>query len=415
MRARSSLAYGSGRWDTILVSSPNPAAPLTKDVSAPPIWARPDPALADAGIEGESVVATVRVLAMALLLMAPTWNLLHHPEQAIHITGFAVTFAAGLVAVFIRWWLRAGRWRPWVGFATSAFDVSMVTLALTSFLIVESPMVALNSSVTFEMYFLALVATSLRYDARICIAIGALTIGEYGLLWGYSAANYDLSNPAFVMRAGPYIPVDLTTRLVLLAVATLLSVMIVRRAQRLLYLASHDRLTGLFNRAHFDRALGSNIQTASRDRLPLSLAIIDVDHFKQINDAHGHALGDRALRLVAEMLADDMRRTDLVARYGGEEFVIILPGTALDAAIARIDALREMVSSTSLDLGDGRTVSLAFSAGIAGIPADHEATDARSLLEVADRRLLVAKRTGRGRCVGADLPAFEPEGEPQST
>jgi diguanylate cyclase (GGDEF)-like protein len=388
----------------MLVPSPNPAPSLSKDVSAPPIWARPDPALADAGIEGESVVATVRVLAMALLLIAPTWNLLHHPEQSIHITGFAVTLAAGLVAVFIRWWLSSGRWRPWVGFATSAFDVSMVTLALISFLIVESPMVALNSSVTFEMYFLALVATSLRYDARICVAVGLLTIGEYGALWAYSATHYDLTNPAFVLRAGPYIPVDLSTRLVLLAVATLLSVMIVRRAQRLLYLASHDRLTGLFNRAHFDRALGSILQSASRDHQPLALAIIDVDHFKQINDAYGHTLGDRALRLVAEMLADDMRRTDLVARYGGEEFVIILPGTTLEAAVTRIDALREMVSSTVLDLGDGRTVSLAFSAGVAGVPADEEAIDPRTLLEVADRRLLVAKRMGRGRCIGADQP-----------
>ncbi len=268
-------------------------------------------------------------------------------------------------------------------------------------------MVALNSSVTFEMYFLALVATSLRYDARICIAIGFLTIAEYGALWAYSAANWDLSDPSFVQRAGPYIPVDLSTRLVLLAVATLLSVTIVRRAQRLLYLASHDRLTGLFNRAHFDRALGSVLQATSRDRQPLSLAIIDVDHFKQINDAYGHALGDRALRLMAEMLAQDMRRTDLVARYGGEEFVIILPGTTRDAAVARIDALRAMVSSTSLDLGDGQTVSLAFSAGVAGLPIDAEAIDARSLLEVADRRLLVAKRLGRGRCVGSDQPAAE--------
>ena len=96
--------------------------------------------------------------------------------------------------------LRRGRWWPWIGFASSAFDVSMVSTALVTFLIVGSPMLALNSNVTFEMYFLAMVATSLRYDARICIVAGLLAGGEYGGLWAWAATHYDLHDPVYVSR-----------------------------------------------------------------------------------------------------------------------------------------------------------------------------------------------------------------------
>jgi two-component system, cell cycle response regulator len=370
--------------------------------AAPPIWARPDPALATAGIEGEFVVARVRLLAMALLLIAPTWNITHYPEVPIHRTGFAVTLAASIAALLIWLTLRRGRWRPWIGFVSSAFDVSMVSLALLTFLMVASPMVALNSKVTFEMYFLAIVATSLRYDARVCLVAGALALGEYGGLWGFSATHYDLNNPVYVSESGPYSPVDLSTRLILLGIATILAVTIVRRAQRLLYLASRDRLTGLFNRGYFDRALGTAMESVSRTGQPLSLAILDIDHFKRINDIHGHAMGDRALLQVAQLLGRAMRRTDIVARYGGEEFVVLLPATPREAALSRMEALRREIAATPIELSDGHTLKINFSAGIAGTPDDAEATTPKLLLTCADTRLLAAKRSGRGRCLASE-------------
>lgn len=384
---------------TAIAASDNYAEGAT----APPVWARPDPALAAAGIEGEFVVARVRLLAMALLLMAPTWNILHDPQNPIHVTGFAITLAAALASVAIWWMLRRGRWRSWIGFASSAFDVSMVSLALTSFLIVGSPMIALNSKVTFEMYFLAIVATSLRYDARICIAVGLLAVLEYAGLWVYAGEHYNLSDPVYVSEAGPYSAVDLSTRLVLLVIAIILAVTIVRRAQRLLYLASRDRLTGLYNRGHFDRALTAAMENSSRNGQPLSLALLDIDHFKQINDVHGHALGDRALMEVAHRFARAMRRTDIVARYGGEEFVILLPGTRPDAALLVVEALRREIAGAPIDLGEGEVLTLNFSAGIAGTPTDAEATSPKAFLSCADRRLLAAKRAGRARCIGTDL------------
>jgi diguanylate cyclase (GGDEF)-like protein len=372
----------------------------TDGAAPPPVWAPPDPALAAAGVEGELVVARVRVVAMGLLMLAPTWNIIHRADDPIHVTGFMVTLAASLAALAIWLLLRSGRWRPWVGFASSAFDVSMVTTALVSFLIVADPLAALNSNVTFEMYFLAIVATSLRYDARVCIAAGALALTQYGGLWLWSSIRYNLYIPTKDMSSGSYDPVDLSTRMVLLAIATLLAVTIVRRAQRLLYLASRDRLTGLFNRGHFDRALSVAMESAARSGQPLSLAILDIDHFKKINDAHGHAQGDRALIQVAQFLLRAMRRTDIVARYGGEEFVILMPGTPRQPALLRMEALRQEIAATPLDLGDGQSLTVDFSAGIAGTPGDVDATTPKGLVTTADARLLTAKRAGRGRCVG---------------
>jgi two-component system, cell cycle response regulator len=374
------------------------------DNAEQPIWAEPDPALAAAGIEGEFVVAKVRVFAMALLLIAPTWNILNDPTEPIYVTGFSVTLAAALASVAIWAWLRRGQWRAWIGLASSAFDVSMVSLALVSFLIVGSPLIALNSKVTFEMYFLAVLATSLRYDARICIVVGLLALCEYAGLWVYAATRYSLGDPVYIPAAGPYSPVDLSTRLILLGVATILAVTIVRRAQRLLYLAARDGLTGLFNRGHFDRALGAAMDSAARTGQPLSLALLDIDHFKQINDAHGHALGDRVLCEVARRLSSAMRRTDLVARYGGEEFVILLPGTDREAALGRIELLRRATAEQPIDIGDGRTLSINFSAGVAGMPADAEAKAPKALVNCADARLFAAKRAGRGRCFGFTGP-----------
>ena len=384
---------------TAVASSPS----YTEGAGAPPIWSKPDPALAAAGIEGELVVARVRVVAMGLLLIAPTWNLIHRHDEPMFVTGFLVTLTAGIAALAFWLLLRRGRWRPWIGFATSAFDVSMVTLALVTFLAVASPMIALNSKVTFEMYFLAIVATSLRYDARICIVIGLLAVCEYAAMWIYAGEKYDLHDPRWVAEAGPYSAVDLATRLILLFIATILAVTIVRRAQRLLYLASRDRLTGLFNRGHFDRTLVGTMDSAARDEQPLSLAMIDIDHFKQVNDNYGHALGDRVLVQMADRLARATRRTDVVARYGGEEFVILMPGTSRDAALSAVEELRKEIAAAPIELDQGQVLNLNFSAGVAGIPDDATVTSPKELVSCADARLLAAKRAGRGRSIGSDI------------
>jgi diguanylate cyclase (GGDEF)-like protein len=150
------------------------------------------------------------------------------------------------------------------------------------------------------------------------------------------------------------------------------------------------------------------MEATTRDQQPLSLAILDIDHFKQINDMYGHALGDRALVEMAGLLARAMRRTDMVARYGGEEFVILMPRTPREAALLRLEALRQEVAASPIDLGEDRKLSVNFSAGVAGTPADLMVIAPKDLLSYADARLLAAKRAGRARCIGSDAPVADP-------
>jgi diguanylate cyclase (GGDEF)-like protein len=363
-------------------------------------WQRPDPALAAAGVEGEVLVARVRLVAMALLLITPTWKLIRYPQVPVFVWGFWVTFIAAIAALAIWWTLRRGHWRPWLGFASSALDVSLVTTALVTFVFVGSPLVALNSKVTFEIYFLAIVATSLRYDRRICVSVGALAVAEYASLWGFAAYRYDLGDPAYAVGVGEHAVIDQITRLILLTAAVVLAYAIVVRAQRLLQLAARDRLTGVYNRGQFDLALAREAELASRRGQLLTIAVFDVDHFKRINDTLGHAAGDRALVEIASRLVAGMRANDVVARYGGEEFAVLFPGTGRDEAAARAEGLRWRVAGSPLDLGDGHRLTVTCSAGVAEMPAD--GLEPEVLLASADRRLLAAKRAGRDRMYAID-------------
>ena len=358
-------------------------------------WQRPDLPLAAAGFEGEWLVARVRLVAMVLLLITPTWKLFRYPEVPIFVWGFWVMLIAALAALVIWWLLRRGLWRPWLGFVSSAIDVSLVTTALVTFVILGGPLVALNSKVTFEIYFLAIVATSLRYDARICVSVGLLAVAEYAALWGFLALRYDLGDPTYAIGVGEHAVIDQITRLILLTATVVLSFAIVRRAQRLLDLAARDRLTRLYNRGQFDLVLAQEVQRALRSGHLLSVALLDLDHFKRINDTLGHAAGDRVLMEIASRLAADTRSTDLVARYGGEEFVVLFPEIGRDAAAVRVEALRAQIAAVPLCLTDDQEIIITCSAGIAEFPAD--GADSVTLLATADRRLLAAKRAGRDR------------------
>jgi len=359
------------------------------------IWRRPDPALAAAGVEGEWLVARVRLVILTLLLITPTWKLIHYPEVPVFVWGFAFTFIGALVALTIWWILRRGFWRPSIGFISSVLDVLLVTAALISFAYVSGPLAALNSNVTFEIYFLAIAATSLRYDTRICVTVGMLAVVEYAALWGFLAWRYDLGDPTYAIGLGVHAVSDQVTRLILLSAAVVLAFAFVRKAQRLLHLAARDRLTGVYNRGQFDVALAHEVERAVRSGDPLTVAVLDLDHFKRVNDTLGHAAGDRVLVGIASRLLSGMRATDVIARYGGEEFAVLFRNTGRTAATVRVELLRAQVAAVPLRVTDGTDTTVTCSAGIAELHAD--GLDPNVLLARADARLLAAKRAGRDR------------------
>jgi diguanylate cyclase (GGDEF)-like protein len=162
--------------------------------------------------------------------------------------------------------------------------------------------------------------------------------------------------------------------------------------------AVRDPLTGLHNRRYLDRALDADL--AHRPRTgQLSLLVVDIDHFKTVNDRFGHAAGDRVLTSVAGTLSAAVRGGDTAARLGGEEFVVVLPGAGREQALVRAEQVRREVAAAR-HLLDGEPVAVTVSVGVAVCPAD--GTSAAALLEAADRALYTAKATGRDRVVAAE-------------
>lgn len=158
-------------------------------------------------------------------------------------------------------------------------------------------------------------------------------------------------------------------------------------------LATLDPLTSARNRRAFQVQAERELARSARYSSPLSLAVLDLDHFKRINDQYGHAAGDRVLCQFSELCRRQARSTDLFARFGGEEFVFLLPSTDADAARHLLDRLRQNLQELPLDIGDGE---LRVSVSIGLVSAD-QARDLAQLLESADRALYQAKANGRNR------------------
>jgi diguanylate cyclase (GGDEF)-like protein len=168
----------------------------------------------------------------------------------------------------------------------------------------------------------------------------------------------------------------------------------------------HDTLTGLYNRLHFDEVVPTTLAHAKRYNEPLSLMIVDGDHFKTINDRFSHLEGDRVLKLMGDTINAEVRAADIACRYGGDEFVVVLPRTGADAARAlgeRIQVrLREICAFASPPYPWG---TITATIGIASYPADGNLATIEDLVRVADRRLYEGKRAGRNAVTWTDAEA----------
>lgn len=365
------------------------------------VWSPPEPEISTAGFGGELLVAGVRLLIFVVLLYFPLRELLLQRSNGYAPLALLTTVTAGLLVALVLYAATTRRWgRTWIGFASSLLDVTLVSALLSVFLVLGRPHEATNNLVIFPVYFLAIAATSLRYDARICILTGALAVAQYVAIVLYADWRWDLASPAFAPYPFGQFHWDAQVwRMVQLAGATVIAATIVVRSRELRLLSTRDRFTGLLNRAVFNEQLEREMAFARREDGRFAVAMIDIDHFKKFNDTYGHAGGDEALRLVAQMLRESCRATDVVARYGGEEFALILPGVMSGRAADLLERIRRVIAVRPIHLaGRSKPASVTVSIGVAIWPDDGQA--GADILRCADQRLYQAKAEGRDRVIG---------------
>jgi diguanylate cyclase (GGDEF)-like protein len=180
-----------------------------------------------------------------------------------------------------------------------------------------------------------------------------------------------------------------------------------RHAERMREMATHDGLTGCINRVTFDALLVNALERARRASEPLSLVMLDLDHFKAINDAWGHRTGDEVLRRCASTVQAQLRASDVLARVGGEEFSVLLPGTDLQGAAHVAETVRMAVQALTIDNLQGGSIRVSVSAGVASTQGPDGPT-ADQLYQSADAALYAAKAAGRNRVHHAPVLAASP-------
>jgi diguanylate cyclase (GGDEF)-like protein len=158
-------------------------------------------------------------------------------------------------------------------------------------------------------------------------------------------------------------------------------------------LVSTDALTGLFNFRHFKTVLQAEMDRSKRSGIPTSLVMVDVDHFKALNDSYGHEVGNVALKSLADILSGEVRTTDIVCRYGGEEFAMIFPETHLNLAVKVADRIRKQISSEPIAI-DGEEIKLTVSMG-ASVYMKFSVLDFNDFVASVDKYLYEAKQSGR--------------------
>ncbi|WP_363798168.1 GGDEF domain-containing protein [Lysobacter firmicutimachus] len=361
---------------------------------------RPDEIMLEIGAGGELLVARLRALLAAMLLLLPLFNAIGGDSVKETLIGLG---GAIFVNVFSQLWLalarRQRRYR-WLPFVTAAFDVTTTTLVLIALAMQHLP-AGLNSLIVWCGYLFAILLTALRSDGRVALFAGLLALAEYGLLivgvFAAATSPEDLLSSDY----GAVTVGSQTQRLVLLAMMTVATSMVVYRMQRLIEMSGTDGLTRLPNRTWLTHRIPRLFDTVRRDGGSLTLALIDLDHFKRINDEFGHRLGDRSLRHLVAVLREQAEPSEWLVRLSGGEFLLVMR-KPLGTAFEEVDAIRRTVAERPFEPGRGsEPLWLSFSAGLVTFP--QEGGDLSRLLRRADQRLQRAKQSGRNRVVARDI------------
>ncbi len=362
-------------------------------------WTRPDELMLQFGAGGELLVARVRAVLSALILLLPLVHGVTGGRSSEMLIGLAAAVAVNVLAQV--WLVLARRRRAywWLPYATGTYDVTVATAALV-LLALGDPASGLNSMVVWAFYLVAIAMTALRNDGRLTVYVGLLSIAQYGLL---ALVVFGTQPPERLMSIdyGTATVSSVLERLILLLLMTLLTGAVVYRMQRLIELSGNDGLTGLPNRSWLLQRMPGLYDALRREGGSLSLALLDIDNFRRVNDSAGHRDGDRAIRHIAALLRGVLQDDEYVVRLGGQEFVLVLR-CPIGSAWERVERIRRELSSRPFasELGND-SFTLTFSGGLAAWPQD--GSDTPMLLGAADRRLQAAKLAGRNRVLARDV------------
>ena len=257
--------------------------------------------------------------------------------------------------------------------------------------------------------------TVFRYMAPLyveegCLSCHAKQVYKTGQVRGGISVTFDISDIRRQMKTNKIIIA--AASIVTVSVLIIIFYFMVNRLAKKLAAAQEtiarmavtDELTRLYNRRYFHVSLDREISRSRRYARPISLLMMDIDHFKQVNDNFGHLVGDEVIAGVAGVLRQVTRVTDIAARYGGEEFAVILPETDRNKAFDCARKLRKKIEAKTFMVPDGRTIQVTVSVGVASLPANETAVDADhadTLVNSADKALYEAKEDGRNRVAGA--------------
>jgi len=287
----------------------------------------------------------------------------------------------------------------WIEIANTAVLAALISAVLWTYVTFEHPRPHLHW-VVFFLYFLLIGAVGLSDDPRQPVFAGVFSIAGYLAVLPLldHAARSGLA-PMAERLAPEFEWVGNIARVALLAAATVMGTTSASRGRAVRRMSLRDGLTGLLNRHAFDRCLRGMARRAERRGLPMTIAMIDIDHFKQLNDVHGHAAGDAVLRWVGRWLLRSFRSTDVVARYGGEEFVVAFLDTDAEHLSTRLESLRQGIQAAAFrELESDEELRITVSIGMARLPGDGASVE--EVLACADERMYRAKDGGRDRVVG---------------
>lgn len=232
-----------------------------------------------------------------------------------------------------------------------------------------------------------------RQWIALCVLIVGFIVGYAGFLVVRPTADPSLALTIVeLILFGGSVFVVIITRLSLTTTTDVVRIASLERD------ALIDPLTGVFNRRYLTMKLDEEVVRARREGHPLATLMLDIDHFKHVNDVYGHAIGDLVLRHVSSLLVQNARLSDTVIRYGGEEFLVIAPNSSEDDASALGNRLIEEIANSPVQLPEGETLFVTASCGTAALPTQGSA---ETMLKDADHALYRAKREGRNRLQAA--------------